>query len=288
MKTLKQLLSEKTVVCPGAHDALTARIISTLGFDSVFMSGYGQSASHLGMPDVGLMTMSEMVERAANIVEASQIPVVADGDTGYGNAINVIRTIREYEKAGVSAIQLEDQVMPKKCGHMLGREVVSVDEMVGKIKAAVDARRSDDFLIIARTDARTSNGIDDAIARGLKYKEAGADIIAIESPESVEEMKLINAAIPGWTMANMIEGGRTPQLCNRELAEIGYNMIIYSTSTLYTAALAIINMLMALKHDDTTKNARNSMLSFADFNKLIGIDEISREEAAYCALSQLA
>ncbi len=186
---MRELLNtKKMVVAPGAHDAMTAKIIGRLEFDAVYMTGYGQSASHLGQPDVGLMTMSEMVARAANIVEAAGVPVIADADTGFGNAVNVMRTVREYEKAGVAVIQLEDQVMPKKCGHMIGREIIPMDEMVGKIKAAVDTRVNPDFMIMARTDARTIMGIEEAIKRGQAYKEAGADIVFIESPESIEEM----------------------------------------------------------------------------------------------------
>ncbi|MEG2418992.1 MAG: 2,3-dimethylmalate lyase, partial [Eubacterium sp.] len=200
---MRELLStKKMVVAPGAHDAMTAKVIGRLGFDAVYMTGYGQSASHLGQPDVGLLTMTEMVARANAIVEAAGVPVIADADTGFGNAVNVMRTVREYEKAGVAVIQLEDQVMPKKCGHMVGREIVSKEEMVGKIKAAVDTRVNPDFMIMARTDARTTKGIDEALERGLAYKEAGADIIFIESPEGEEEMKRINETIPGYTLAN--------------------------------------------------------------------------------------
>ena len=218
--------TKKTIIAPGAHDMLTAKIIGKLGFDAVYMTGYGQSASHLGKPDVGLMTMSEMVARAANMVECSGVPVVADADTGFGNAVNVMRTVREYEKAGVAVIQLEDQVMPKKCGHMIGREVVSMEEMVGKIKAACDARQGD-MMIMARTDARTVHGIDVALERAHAYKEAGADIIFVESPESEAEMRRINEELPGvLTLANMVEGGRTPLLTNDKLEALGFNLVI--------------------------------------------------------------
>ena len=211
-KKIRELFAAgKFVVAPGAHDMLTGKIIASLGFDAVYMTGYGQSASHLGKPDVGLMTMSEMVARAANMVEAAEIPVIADADTGFGNAVNVMRTVREYEKAGVAVIQLEDQVMPKKCGHMVGREVISKEEMLGKIKAAVDTRQGD-MMIMARTDARTVLGIEEAIERGIAYKEAGADIVFIESPETQEEMKLINDRVPCLTLANMVEGGTPEQM----------------------------------------------------------------------------
>lgn len=280
-KMRELLRTKKMVVAPGAHDAMTAKIIGRLGFDAVYMTGYGQSASHLGQPDVGLMTMSEMVARAANIVEAAGVPVVADADTGFGNAVNVMRTVREYEKAGVAVIQLEDQVMPKKCGHMIGREIIPMDEMVGKIKAAVDTRINPDFMIMARTDARTIMGIEEAIKRGQAYKAAGADIVFIESPESVEEMKMITSQIEGYTLANMVEGGRTPLLKNQELEAIGYNLTIYPTASIYVATKAMVDLWTALKNDDTTANVMDTMVTFAEFNDLIGLDAIREIERNY-------
>ena len=282
-KKMRDLFAQKGfVVAPGCHDALTAKIIGYLGFDAVYMTGYGQSASHLGQPDVGLMTMSEMVMRAANTVEAAGIPVVADADTGFGNAVNVQRTIREYEKAGVAVIQLEDQVMPKKCGHMTGRQVVPMEEMVGKIKAAVDARQGD-MMIMARTDARTVYGIDEAIKRGLAYKEAGADIIFIESPESEEEMRKINQVIPGLTLANMVEGGRTPIFKNDELKEFGYNLVIYPTASTYVTTKAMIDLWEGLKRDGTTITMLDKMVPFAQFNELMGLQRIRDIEHTYAA-----
>ncbi len=282
-KKMRDLFAQKNfVVAPGAHDALTAAIIGKLGFDAVYMTGYGQSASHLGRPDVGLMTMSEMVMRAANMVEAAGIPVIADADTGFGNAVNVMRTVREYEKAGVAVIQLEDQVMPKKCGHMIGRQIVGLDEMVGKIKAAVDARENPDFMIMARTDARTTQGIEAAIERGLAFKEAGADIVFIESPESKEEMKLINEKIPGLTLANMVEGGRTPMFKNAELKELGYNLVIYPTASTYATTKAMVDLWEGLKRDDTTETMiESSMIPFERFNELIGLPRIQEIESNY-------
>ena len=283
MKMRKLFEEKKFVVAPGCHDALTAKIINYLGFDAVYMTGYGQSASHLGQPDVGLMTMSEMVMRAANTVEAAgNACVVADADTGFGNAVNVMRTIREYEKAGVAVIQLEDQVMPKKCGHMTGRQVVSKEEMVGKVKAAVDARR-DDIMIMARTDARTVYGIDEAIERGLAYKEAGADIIFIESPESEEEMRKINEAIPGLTLANMVEGGRTPIFTNDKLQEFGYNLVIYPTASTYVTTKAMIDLWEGLKKDGTTATMIDRMVPFAQFNELMGLQKIRDIEHTYAS-----
>jgi len=271
----------KMIVAPGAHDALTAKIIGKTGFDAVYMTGYGQAASHLGNPDVGLLTMSEMVARASAIVEAAGVPVIADADTGFGNAINVRRTVREYEKAGVAVIQLEDQVMPKKCGHMLGRQVIPKEEMVGKIKAAADARMDDDFMIMARTDARTIMGIDEAIERGLAYQEAGADIIFIESPESKEEMVMINKAIKVYTLANMVEGGRTPMLPNQELEALGYNLVIYPTASTYLTTKAMLTLMETLKKEGTTATMIPEMVTFSEFNDLIGLAEIRALEAKY-------
>ncbi len=271
----------KIVVAPGAHDALTAKIIANVGFPAVYMTGYGQAASHLGGPDVGLMTFSEMLMRADAIVEACGIPVVADADTGFGNAVNVMRTVRGYEKAGVAVIQLEDQVMPKKCGHMIGRQVVRKEEMVGKIKAAVDARTDPDFMIMARTDARTVYGIDEAIERALAYQEAGADILFVESPESVEEMKKINACIKGYTLANMVEGGRTPIHTNDELESYGYNLVIYPTASIYVETKAMIDLMNGLKRDGTTKGLMDTMVPFPEFNKMVGLPEVREKEAKY-------
>lgn len=281
-KKLRQLIeNDHILVAPGAHDALTAKIIEKVGFQAVYMTGYGQAASHLGQPDVGLLTMSEMADRARNIAEAVQIPVIADADTGFGNAINVMRTMRAYEKAGVAAIQLEDQVAPKKCGHMTGRQVVPKDEMVWKIKAAVDARQDQDLMIIARTDARTVHGLEEALERGKAYEEAGADIIFIESPEGVEEMKQINATIEVPVLANMVEGGRTPLLNNSELEDLGYDLVIYPTASTYITAKVIKQLMETLMKEGTTASLMKEMVTFSEFNDLIGLNVIRELEAKY-------
>lgn len=282
-KRMRELFaSKKTVVAPGAHDMLTGRIIGSLGFDAVYMTGYGQSASHLGKPDVGLMTMTEMVARASNLVECSGVPVIADADTGFGNAVNVMRTVREYEKAGVAVIQLEDQVMPKKCGHMVGKQIITLDEMLGKVKAAVDARVNPDFMIMARTDARTIQGIDAAMERALAFKEAGADIIFVESPETVDEMRMINEMLGDTlTIANMVEGGRTPMRTNAELSDLGFNLVIYPTASVYATTKAMVDLMEGLKRDDTTANLVDTMIPFAKFNEIVGLKEIREIEAKY-------
>ena len=281
-KRLRELLSRNQIlVAPGTHDALTAKIIEMTGFEAVYMTGYGTSASVLGQPDVGLLTQTEMAFRASNIAEAVSVPVIADGDTGFGNAINVQRTVRLYEKAGVACIQIEDQVAPKKCGHMLGREVISTEEMVGKIKAACDARFDDDFMIMARTDARTNFGIDAAIERAKAYEEAGADIIFVESPESVEEMKKITSSFKVPVLANMIEHGRTPLLSAQELQEIGYDIAIYPVSSTYVEAKAVLDLMNELKKTGTTAGMLERMIPFDKFNELVGLPAIREKERKY-------
>jgi len=277
----KLLSSNEILVAPGTHDPLVAKIIEKEGFEAVYMTGYGTSASILGQPDVGLLTQTEMAYRAANIVEAVSIPVIADADTGYGNAINVQRTVRLYEKAGVACIQLEDQVAPKKCGHMLGREIISQEEMVGKIKAACDARVDEDLMIMARTDARTNYGIDAAIERGRAYEEAGADIIFIESPESVEEMKKITSSFRVPVLANMLEHGRTPLLSAKELETLGYDLVIFCVASTYVIAKAVTKLMRELKRTGTTVGMLDDMIPFDEFNKLVGLNDIREKERKY-------
>ncbi|WP_461209319.1 isocitrate lyase/PEP mutase family protein [Desulfocurvus sp. DL9XJH121] len=282
---LKKLLKDPEIlVAPGAYDVFSAKMIEALGYKAVYMTGYGQSASVLGQPDVGLLTMSEMARRASDIAAAVDVPVLADGDTGYGNPLNVIRTVREYEKAGVCAIQLEDQVFPKKCGHMMGRKLIPQDEMIQKIKAACDARKDEDFVIIARTDARTNFGIDEAISRAKAYEEAGADLLFLESPENEEEMKKLNKAFPDTpTLANMLEGGRTPNLSTDDLQAMGYGIAIYCTGPLYAAAKGVKDYLLELKDKKSTSNFNDSLITFEEFNSFIGLPAYYDLEAKYKA-----
>lgn len=279
---LRNLLHQKKIlIAPGAHDVLTAKIIAKVGFEAVYFTGYGQAASHLGTPDVGLLTMSEMADRVRNFVAAVDIPVIADGDTGFGNAVNVMRTVRTYESAGAAAIQLEDQVAPKKCGHMTGRQVIPMEEMVGKIKAAAAAREDPDFVILARTDARTNWGIEEAIRRGKAYEAAGADVLFIESPEGIDEMKQITSSFNVPVLANMVEGGRTPLLAATELEKIGYHIVIFPTASTYITAQAVFNLMRELKEQGTTQNSMKDMISFSQFNDLIGLPEIRQLENEY-------
>src|ERR1051326_6550316 len=211
-KTLRELLAEpEPILAPGAYDCLSARLIEQAGFDVVYMTGFGTSASRLGRPDIGLLSFGEMVDQARRIVQAVDVPVIADADNGYGNPINVIRTVREYEAAGVAAIHIEDQVTPKKCGHMENKHVIATDEMVVKVRAAVEARRSEDFLIIARTDARAVEGLDQALERARRYREAGADMLFVEAPTSEDEIQRIADELPDTPLLfNWAEGGKTP------------------------------------------------------------------------------
>lgn len=280
---LKQLLKDKPLLlAPGAFDVLSARIIEMAGFQTVYMTGYGTSASVIGQPDVGLLTMSEMAERARNIASAVDVPVIADADTGFGNPLNVSRTVRVYEQAGAAGIQLEDQVFPKRCGHMLGRRVIPKEEMIQKIKAAVDARQDPDFVIIARTDARTNHGLDEALARGKAYEEAGADVLFIESPESVDELKRIAKSFPNTPMlANMIEGGRTPFLPAAELEALGFAVALYPTGPLYAAAKGVKGYVEELKSKGTTAGKVADMIAFQEFNDMIGLPQYNKLEERY-------
>jgi len=281
LRLRKRLREKEILVAPGAHDVLTARIIEMTGFDAVYMTGYGTSASLIGQPDVGLLTQTEMFERAINIVNAVEVPVIADADNGFGNAINVQRTVRLYEKAGVACVQLEDQVSPKKCGHMIGRELITMQEMVGKIHAAVDARENDDFMIMARTDARTEFGIEAAIERGKAYEEAGADLLFIESPETEEEMKAITTSFNVPVLANMIEHGRTPLLSAQKLEDIGYDLVIFCVSSTYAAAKAIQDLMNTLKAEGTTEGFMDRMIPFDKFNKMIGLSDVRAKEEKF-------
>ena len=281
-KALRQMLNNKEkVMAPGAYDAWSAKLIENAGFPAVYMTGYGVSASVLGKPDIGLLTLSEMVTSVKNIVASVNIPVIADADNGYGGTLNVVRTTEEYEQVGVAAIQFEDQVTPKRCGHMEGKEVIPMEEMVAKIKAAVYARKDPDFVIIARTDARAVLGFDEALRRAKAYEAAGADVIFFEAPQSLDEMKIVAQEIKVPLLANMVEKGKTPLTKATELNEIGYNIIIYPVSLLYNATKAIQDMLIQLKQDETTSNMLDKLVSFPEFNATIKLDELRDLEKSF-------
>jgi 2-methylisocitrate lyase-like PEP mutase family enzyme len=234
-----RLAAGEFVVAPGVFDMISARIADGMGFAALYMTGYGTVASHLGLPDAGLATYSDMVGRVERICALARTPLIADADTGYGGLLNVRHTVRGYEAAGAAAIQLEDQEFPKKCGHTPGRRVIPLEDMVKKIRVAVESRRSEDFLIVARTDARTTLGLEEALRRGEAYQKAGADIIFIESPESEAEMEAIGRSFDVPVLANMVEGGRTPVLTRQRLAELGYRVAIFPGTGFLAAAAAL-------------------------------------------------
>jgi 2,3-dimethylmalate lyase len=281
---LRQLLAgPNLLVAPGAYDALSARLIAQAGFPAVYLTGFGTAASVLGQPDVGLLTMSEMVARASALASVvGDLPLIADADTGYGNPINVRRTIREYERAGVAGLHIEDQVWPKKCGHMEGKQVIPMDEMAQKVRAAVDARQDPDFVIIARTDANAVNGLEDALRRGHAYREAGADIIFIEAPRSIEELQAIAQAFPDTPLLfNWAESGKTPLLTLNEIHTLGFKLVIFPVSLLFAATHAMLALLEVLKQGETPAPFSSRMVTFSQFTQHIGLPEIQDLERRY-------
>ncbi|HVA24207.1 MAG TPA: isocitrate lyase/PEP mutase family protein [Chloroflexota bacterium] len=273
-KALRDLLADaEPVLAPGAYDALSARLIESAGFPAVYMTGFGTSASYLGRPDVGLMTMAEMVDQARRIVQAVGVPVIADADTGYGNPINVIRTVQAYENAGVAAIHIEDQVAPKRCGHMEGKQVIPAEDMVQKVRAAVAAKSSPDFTLIARTDARAVEGFQPALDRVRRYRDAGADIIFFEAPQTEAEVATIAEEFRGTPlMFNWAEGGKTPPVPLSRLRELNYRIVIFPVTALLAATRAVQDALTALRRDGTPP--MEHLVPFPDFLDAIGLPEI--------------
>ncbi|WP_239153983.1 oxaloacetate decarboxylase [Amycolatopsis sp. FDAARGOS 1241] len=283
-KRLRELLTAGApLVAPGAYDALSARLVEQAGFDVVYMTGFGTTASLIGRPDVGLLSGAEMIDNATRIVSAVDVPVIADADTGYGNAINVVRTVRAYEQAGVAAIHLEDQVMPKKCGHMSGKAVISREEMVGKITAAAAARRDPDFVLIARTDAAAVHGLDDAIGRAKAYADAGADVLFVEAPTSEESIERVAAELHGVAplVFNWAEGGRTPPLPLERMAELGFSLVLYPIGTLLAATAGIRSLLEVVRRDGTPAAALVGVPTFEEFTTLIGLPEVQELEQRF-------
>lgn len=268
------------LLIPGVGDALGARLVAKAGFKAVFLSGYAASASLLGAPDIGLLSMTEMADCARRIADAVEIPLFADGDNGHGNVNNVVRSMRQFEKAGVAAIFFEDQVLPKRCGHMTGKQVIPAVEMSAKIRAAVDARVDPDLLIMARTDALSVHGIDDAIERMHLYLEAGADLSFVESPGSVEEMQRITREIKAPNMANMVAGGKTPLLRAQELEKLGFAIAAYPVLTTYAMAHAAERALAHLRSHESIAGFADT-IDFAAFNELIGLEEVREKEAGF-------
>lgn len=269
------------VAAPGVVDALAARLVKEAGFEAVYMTGDGSAAARLGMPDIGLMTMSEMVDNLARIADASELPVVADADTGYGGPINVRRTVREYERAGVAAMHLEDQVHPKRCGHLEGKRIVPAGEMVSKIKAAVDARRDPGLMIIARTDANAVEGLDAALERAQLYRQAGADMLFVESPTSREQIARIGKSFDCPLLFNAALSGRTPVLSLKEIADYGYKLTIYGCHTVFVAMAAIRQFLAHLRATGRIDDLPVPMAPFRDYLKVLGLPEVQELEARY-------
>jgi 2,3-dimethylmalate lyase len=273
---LRELLSGPDIVlAPGAYDCLSARLIAAAGFPAVYMTGFGTAASYLGRPDVGLLGMSEMVDNARRIAEAVDVPVIADADTGYGNPINVIRTVHAYERAGVAALHIEDQVAPKKCGHMEGKQLVPPLEMANKVRAAVAARSSRDFAIIARTDARAAEGLERTLERAHRYRDAGADILFVEAPETDRDIETIAESLRGIPMLfNWAEGGKTPPVSLRRLRELGFRIVIFPISTLLVAARAMGQVLEVIRQEGTPASAMSRMTPFREFIDFLGLPEV--------------
>jgi 2,3-dimethylmalate lyase len=276
ISALRQRLNAgEFIVAPGVFDMISALSADRMGFPALYMTGYGVSASHLGLPDAGLATYSDMVSRVDTIARGTKTPLIADADTGFGGLLNVDHAVKGYERAGAAAMQIEDQEFPKRCGHTPGRRVVPIEDMCRKIKVAVEARDSRDFLIIARTDARTTLGVDEAIRRGEAFAEAGADILFIESPESEEEMAIICSRLKGTPLlANIVEGGRTPVLPRERLEELGYQISIHPGSAFLAAAAAYNGIYETLKTTGATIGSNTPIMPFSDMNTLLGFDKV--------------
>lgn len=262
------------VVAPGVYDMVSLRLADSFGFDALYMTGFGTVASHLGLPDAGIATYTDMVQRVRTMASMATAPLIADGDTGYGGLLNVAHTVRGYEAAGAAAIQLEDQEFPKKCGHTPGRRVVPMADMVRKIRVAVEARSDKDFLIIARTDARTALGLDEALRRAEAYAEAGADVLFVESPESVEEMQRIGRTLDRPLVANMVEGGRTPVLSQADLEAIGYKIAIFPVTALLAATEAMRAAYAQIRRHGSSAGLAAPLMPFGDLTRLMGFEEV--------------
>ena len=271
---ISQVLDDVGAIAfPGVFDTLSARIAQRVGFPMAFVSGYSVAATAIGEPDMGLLTQTEMVERARQICHSVEIPIIVDADTGYGNPLNVYRTINQLIAGGAAGCFLEDQVWPKKCGHMRGKQVIPREDYIHKIRAAVDARRDRDFFIVARTDALAVAGIDEAVARVKAAREVGADASFIEAPDSVERLKEIGQRSPAPNVANMIEGGKTPVMTKDELAHLGFQLILYPLSGLFSAARSVEAIYRKLRSDGTTTGEEDRLMTFQEFNELIGVEE---------------
>lgn len=275
MTKLKELLAPgKFLVAPGIFDGISVRIAKQMGFDALYMTGYGTVASHLGLPDAGLASYRDMIDRVQLFSSMSDVPLVADGDTGYGGLLNVDHTVKGYERAGAAGIQLEDQEFPKKCGHTPNRKVIPIEDAAAKIKVAADARDSDDFLIVARTDARTAHGLDEALRRAEAFAKAGADILFVEAPESVEEMEKIGKSFDQPLLVNVVEGGKTPVLPVEEYQRIGYRMAIYPAAGFLAVGAALQSVYGHMKQTGSSIGASAPLADFMTFSKQMGFEDV--------------
>ena len=283
MKSIRKLLQDKSkpLIIPGVYDAIGAKIVEKVGFEAMFQTGYGTSATLFGMPDYGFVGSTETVDNARRICRAVSIPVIVDADTGYGNALSVWKLVRELEAAGASGIFLEDQRWPKRCGHMQGKEVVTKEEYTEKLQAALDARSDKNFIIVARTDARATEGLENAIERGLYYKKIGADVIFVEAPKTIQEMKKIGSSIHAPLVANMIEGGATPLSSEAKLFKMGFKIILYPLSVLFSNTYATLQILKELKRSGTTRKLNKKLVNFDQFNDLVELKKYRKLEKQY-------
>jgi methylisocitrate lyase len=273
-KLIRRHLSEKgQLVMPGVFDALSAKIAARAGFEVIFITGYSLSASLLGEPDFGLLTQTEVVSAAQRICSVVDSPVLVDADTGYGNAINVIRTVHDLIRAGAAGMFLEDQVWPKRCGHMKGKQVIPLTEQLKKLRAAIEARNDTDFYIVARTDSRQALGLNEAITRGIAFKEAGADAVFVEAPETKDEMKEIARHVPGPLVANMLERGVTPLMGPQELRDLGFDLIVWPLAPLYSVAKSLTDVYSILRRDGSTTRILDRLMPFDEFNQIVGLEE---------------
>lgn len=279
---VREFLGKKRVlVMPGVYDCLSAKIAAQSGFEVIFITGYSLSATLLGEPDFGLLTQTEMLSAAQRICGLVETPVIVDADTGYGNAINVIRTVKELIRAGAAGMFLEDQVWPKRCGHMKGKQVIPLEEHLKKLKAAMEARDSGDLYIVARTDARQSLGLQEAIRRGIALKEAGADAVFIEAPENRDEMREIARNVPGPLVANMIERGVTPLMGPEELRDLGFELIVWPLAPLYASAKALQEVYSTLRQKGTTRDILDRLIPFNEFHEIVGLEQKYALDAKY-------
>jgi methylisocitrate lyase len=277
----QSLAQHGQLIMPGVYDALSAKIAARAGFEVIFITGYSLSATILGEPDFGLLTQTEVVGAAQRICSVVDTPVIVDADTGYGNAINVMRTVQDLIRAGAGGMFLEDQVWPKRCGHMKGKQVIPLDEQLKKLNAAIEARGKDDFFIVARTDSRQALGLEEAICRGIAFKQAGADAVFIEAPESKEEMKEISRNVTGPLVANMLERGVTPLMGPKELKELGFQLVVWPLAPLYSAAKSLTEVYTTLRRDGSTIGILDRLMPFDDFNSIVGLNEKYDLDAKY-------